>query len=252
MLKVAADIKAAAPTTPSRCGGSRTTSCRSGWSRSARAYPGYVTPKVAVGAVVGNDEGEILLVQRADSGIWLYPTGWADIGYSPAEVALKEVHEETGIVCEPVQLLARDRRPAHGFHPLRHVHAAVPLPGRRRLARRPIRSRRPTSGWFGAGRAAVADRRRRRGGGRWRSPPSGASGSRPRSIRPGTTCGARARNFVAALRTAAPCFDRLLLADARQCVERRCGAPAEPDAPGLARRCRSPHGCAVLRSAPTR
>ena len=36
---------------------------------------GYVTPKVAVGAVVGNDDGEILLVQRADSGIWLYPTG---------------------------------------------------------------------------------------------------------------------------------------------------------------------------------
>ena len=68
--------------------------------------PGYVTPKVAVGAIVGNDEGEILLVQRADSGIWLYPTGWADIGYSPAEVALKEVREETGVECEPVQLLA--------------------------------------------------------------------------------------------------------------------------------------------------
>ncbi len=68
--------------------------------------PGYVTPKVAVGAIVGNDRGQLLLVQRADSGIWLYPTGWADIGYSPAEVALKEVHEETGIECEPVQLLA--------------------------------------------------------------------------------------------------------------------------------------------------
>ena len=27
--------------------------------------PGYVTPKVAVGAVVGNDAGQILLVQRA-------------------------------------------------------------------------------------------------------------------------------------------------------------------------------------------
>src|SRR3989442_3955581 len=36
---------------------------------------GYVTPKVAVGAVVGNDKGEILLVQRADSGVWLDPTG---------------------------------------------------------------------------------------------------------------------------------------------------------------------------------
>jgi ADP-ribose pyrophosphatase YjhB (NUDIX family) len=67
---------------------------------------GYVTPKVAVGAVVGNDEGEILLVQRADSGVWLYPTGWADIGYSASEVAVKEVREETGIVCEPVRLLA--------------------------------------------------------------------------------------------------------------------------------------------------
>lgn len=68
--------------------------------------PGYVTPKVAIGAVVGNDDGQILLVQRADSGVWLYPTGWADIGYSPAEVAIKEVHEETGIECEPVQVLA--------------------------------------------------------------------------------------------------------------------------------------------------
>ena len=67
---------------------------------------GYVTPKVAVGAVVGNDRGEILLVQRADSGIWLYPTGWADVGYSPSEVAVKEVLEETGIECEPVQLIA--------------------------------------------------------------------------------------------------------------------------------------------------
>jgi ADP-ribose pyrophosphatase YjhB (NUDIX family) len=67
---------------------------------------GYVTPKVAVGAVVGNDKGEILLVQRADSGIWLYPTGWADVGYSPSEVVVKEVKEETGIDCEPTQLIA--------------------------------------------------------------------------------------------------------------------------------------------------
>jgi ADP-ribose pyrophosphatase YjhB (NUDIX family) len=67
---------------------------------------GYQTPKVAVGAVVGNDNGEILLIKRADSGIWLYPTGWADIGYSASEVAVKEVAEETGIECEVVQLVA--------------------------------------------------------------------------------------------------------------------------------------------------
>jgi len=68
--------------------------------------PGYVTPKVAIGAVVGNDDGELLLVQRADSGIWLYPTGWADVGYSPAEVAVKEVAEETGVECLPERVLA--------------------------------------------------------------------------------------------------------------------------------------------------
>jgi ADP-ribose pyrophosphatase YjhB (NUDIX family) len=67
--------------------------------------PGYVTPKVAVGAIVGNDAGELLLVKRPTSGVWLYPTGWADVGYSAAEVVVKEVKEETGIDAEPVQLL---------------------------------------------------------------------------------------------------------------------------------------------------
>jgi ADP-ribose pyrophosphatase YjhB (NUDIX family) len=68
--------------------------------------PGYVTPKVAIGAVVGNDNQELLLVQRADSGVWLYPTGWADVGYSASEVAMKEVEEETGILVEPIRLIA--------------------------------------------------------------------------------------------------------------------------------------------------
>lgn len=77
------------------------------WMKNAGlGVAGYITPKTAVGAVVGDDEGRILLVQRADSGVWLYPTGWADIGYSPAEVVVKEVLEETGIRCEPLRLIA--------------------------------------------------------------------------------------------------------------------------------------------------
>lgn len=77
-----------------------------GWMKSVgTGVAGYQTPKVAVGAVVGNDRNEMLLIQRADSGIWLYPTGWADIGYSASEVAEKEVHEETGIECEVVRLI---------------------------------------------------------------------------------------------------------------------------------------------------
>ena len=104
VLHVASDIKAAA------AGVSGSDTARDEfvgeWLESiGEGVPGYVTPKVAVGAIVGNDDGEILLVQRKDSGVWLYPTGWADVGYSPAEVAVKEVYEETGIECEPTRLL---------------------------------------------------------------------------------------------------------------------------------------------------
>ena len=67
---------------------------------------GYVTPKLAVAAIVANEQGELLLTQRADSGVWLYPVGYADVGYSPSEIAVKEVYEETGIEVEPVSLIA--------------------------------------------------------------------------------------------------------------------------------------------------
>jgi ADP-ribose pyrophosphatase YjhB (NUDIX family) len=101
VLAVAADIRVAAGSAFDRA------TLVAEWMRSVgEGVAGYQTPKIAVGAVVGNDAGEILLVQRADSGIWLYPTGWADIGYSASEVAVKEVKEETGIDCEVVQLLA--------------------------------------------------------------------------------------------------------------------------------------------------
>ncbi len=76
------------------------------WTKTiGHGVPGYVTPKNTVGALVGNDDGELLLMQRADSGVWLYPTGWADVGYSAAEVAVKEVWEETGIKTEVVSLV---------------------------------------------------------------------------------------------------------------------------------------------------
>lgn len=111
VLHVAADIKMAADEVLALAAADGVATAREHvveeWLASVGVgIPGYVTPKVAVGAVVGNDAGEILLVQRADSGVWLYPTGWADVGYSPAEVAVKEVSEETGIDCVPDQLLA--------------------------------------------------------------------------------------------------------------------------------------------------
>jgi ADP-ribose pyrophosphatase YjhB (NUDIX family) len=108
ILHVAADIKAAAGELDDVAEVQRETDhfVQEWLDNVGEGVPGYVTPKVAIGAVVGNDQGELLLVQRADSGIWLYPTGWADVGYSPSEVAVKEVEEETGVECEPVRLLS--------------------------------------------------------------------------------------------------------------------------------------------------
>jgi ADP-ribose pyrophosphatase YjhB (NUDIX family) len=110
ILKVAGEIRAAAEEARERAGKpSRHDDSDiyvDEWLKAVGAgVPGYVTPKVAVGAVVGNEKNEILLVQRKDSGAWLYPTGWADVGYSAAEVAVKEVREETGIDAEVVRLI---------------------------------------------------------------------------------------------------------------------------------------------------
>ncbi len=66
--------------------------------------PGYVTPKVGVGAAVFNERDELLLIKRIE-GNWFIPTGWADIGYSPAEVAAKEVREETGLLVTPQRVI---------------------------------------------------------------------------------------------------------------------------------------------------
>ncbi len=105
VLRVAADIQVAADRGSG--GAEDAGGTVEEWLASVgRGVPGYVTPKVAVGAAVGNDRGEILLIKRADSGVWLYPTGWADVGYSAAEVVVKEVLEETGIEVEPLRLIA--------------------------------------------------------------------------------------------------------------------------------------------------
>jgi len=105
ILRVAADIRVAAAESPDHA--EDAAGLVEEWlGQVGEGVPGYVTPKVAVGAAVGNDRGELLLIQRADSGVWLYPTGWCDVGYSAAEVVVKEVREETGIEVEPVRLIA--------------------------------------------------------------------------------------------------------------------------------------------------
>jgi ADP-ribose pyrophosphatase YjhB (NUDIX family) len=104
VLKIAADMKAAAD--QGLDGVADADGYVTQWmGEVGRGVPGYQTPKVAVGAAVTNDRGQLLLIRRSDSGVWLYPTGWCDVGYSAPEVVVKEVLEETGIEAEPVRLI---------------------------------------------------------------------------------------------------------------------------------------------------
>lgn len=70
-----------------------------------RAEPGYVTPKVDVRAAVF-DGDRVLLVREVSDGRWSLPGGWADVGESPAEVVVREVREEAGLLVRAVRLLA--------------------------------------------------------------------------------------------------------------------------------------------------
>ena len=70
ILHVAGDIKAAAASLDEAIEIERETDhfVHEWLENVGEGVPGYVTPKVAIGAVVGNNDGELLLVQRADSG----------------------------------------------------------------------------------------------------------------------------------------------------------------------------------------
>lgn len=78
---------------------------------------GFQTPKVDVRAVVMKD-GKILLVRERSDRKWSLPGGFADINYSPGEVAVKEVSEETGLEVKVDRLLAVVDTDHHNFPPL--------------------------------------------------------------------------------------------------------------------------------------
>jgi len=71
-----------------------------------RENNGYKTPKVDVRAVVFNEEVQILLVQEKADGCWSLPGGWADVGYTPRQIAEKECFEEAGLTVKAGRLLA--------------------------------------------------------------------------------------------------------------------------------------------------
>jgi ADP-ribose pyrophosphatase YjhB (NUDIX family) len=86
-------------------------------------YDGYVTAAVGCGAIVFNQRDELLMIQRP-SGKWWYPTGFCEVGVSPAENVTREVREETGLVATPVRLIAVTDSYKLGS-PFRHIYSLL-------------------------------------------------------------------------------------------------------------------------------
>lgn len=78
---------------------------------------GHVTTKVGAEAAVLDDD-RVLVIQRADDETWGMPGGWVEPGESPAEAAVRETREETGLAVESVGLVGiYNRKPGEcGFH----------------------------------------------------------------------------------------------------------------------------------------
>lgn len=67
---------------------------------------GYITPKISTGAVVFNEQDELLLVYHALRHYWVCPGGNIDVGYTATATVRKEVREETGLLVTPLALIA--------------------------------------------------------------------------------------------------------------------------------------------------
>ncbi len=71
----------------------------------------------AVGALILDEQGQVLLQQRADNGKWSAPVGGMDPNEVPSAAAVREVWEETGLLVEPVRVLG-----VYGGPRMRNTH----------------------------------------------------------------------------------------------------------------------------------
>jgi putative (di)nucleoside polyphosphate hydrolase len=63
--------------------------------------------RASVGVAVVNDANQVLALERADvPGSWQLPQGGIEAGETPEEAAYRELHEETGITRDQIELVA--------------------------------------------------------------------------------------------------------------------------------------------------
>ena len=72
---------------------------------------------IGSGGIVVNQLGQVLLIQRDDTGTFALPAGGVELNETPAEAAVREVKEETGLLVMPVRLVGLYFAPIppHGY-----------------------------------------------------------------------------------------------------------------------------------------
>lgn len=91
----------------------------------------YFDPKVAVVVFIVRDERVLLVQRKYDPGMgkWAMPAGFVEHDEDPAETAVREVHEETGLVVKVERLLEVFPRRDHGVADIVIAYAARVIAG---------------------------------------------------------------------------------------------------------------------------
>ncbi len=71
-----------------------------------RAHVGHDLLWLSTAAGVVLDNGRVLLGRRADTRTWALPGGIIEPGEEPADAAVREIFEETGVIAVPEELSA--------------------------------------------------------------------------------------------------------------------------------------------------
>ena len=101
---------------------------------------GHVTPKLCADAALFDDEERILPQLRADDGRWGLPSGSVEPNESPAETAVREAVEETGLSVDVRQFIGVYTRDTGEYGPHCLVVHCISAP------RAAVTSRPPTGG----------------------------------------------------------------------------------------------------------
>lgn len=83
----------------------------------------------AIGIVFSSDRQEVLLVQRCDVPVWVFPGGGIEKGESPEEAVVREVKEETGLSVT-ISKKVGEYTPLNSFSKYTHVFECQAIAGK--------------------------------------------------------------------------------------------------------------------------